>query len=267
MAQMGPQYNQATSGMQPSAEYQKYLDTVKAAQAQYKAAVKAAKQEYKAARKGGAKAATTPTNTSTNTADTSTNTAAAAQEARAPTTEAPTNTQSASTTEAPTNTQPAPTNTQPAPAADTTTTAKGAVTRPAVASTGHYDPYTANKDWTDEEIADQIISGNNIWGNGDERKKNLGTRYKTVQDIINKKLAPAEAPTNTRPSSHRPTGVFTAPEAPAEIPTPQTVIPDPTTVPSENVNPNVLQGIMGRAFDGIKNAVKKAGDYYAETRK
>ena len=264
---MGPQYNQSTSGMQPSAEYQKYLDAVKAAQAQYKAAVKAAKQEYKAARKGGAKAATTPTNTSANTADTSTNTAAAAQEARAPTTEAPTNTQPAPTTEAPTNTQPAPTNTQSASADNTP---KGAVTRPAIASTGHYDPYTANKDWTDEEVADQIISGNNIWGNGDERKKNLGTRYQAVQDIINKKLTPppaTEAPTNAKSSSRRPTGVFTAPEAPAEVPTPQTTIPDPTTVPDETVNPNVLQGIMGRAWSGIRDAAKKAGDYYAETRK
>lgn len=57
---------------------------------------------------------------------------------------------------------------------------------------------------TSEQVADMIISGNNKWGNGADRKKNLladGYDYNAVQAIINQKLnvkpAPAVKPKRT----------------------------------------------------------------------
>lgn len=40
--------------------------------------------------------------------------------------------------------------------------------------------------YTDEELADKVINGE--YGNGDERKKQLGDRYEGVQKIVNHKL-------------------------------------------------------------------------------
>ena len=42
--------------------------------------------------------------------------------------------------------------------------------------------------YTDEQIADQILYGDNIYGDGEERKKALGSRYDAIQAIINRKL-------------------------------------------------------------------------------
>lgn len=41
---------------------------------------------------------------------------------------------------------------------------------------------------TDEQVATEIVSGKGDWGNGDERKKKLGSRYTIIQAIVNKKL-------------------------------------------------------------------------------
>lgn len=45
--------------------------------------------------------------------------------------------------------------------------------------------------YTDEQLADQVLAGK--YGNGDDRKKALGSRYDAVQKIVNKKLEAAKA--------------------------------------------------------------------------
>lgn len=48
---------------------------------------------------------------------------------------------------------------------------------------------------TDEQVADEIIAGKGDWGNGDTRKKKLGTRYDSIQSIVNRKLNKDKKPT------------------------------------------------------------------------
>lgn len=48
--------------------------------------------------------------------------------------------------------------------------------------------------YTDEQLADRVIAGK--YGNGEERKKALGSRYEAVQAIVDKRLAPKETVIN-----------------------------------------------------------------------
>lgn len=48
---------------------------------------------------------------------------------------------------------------------------------------------------TNEQVANEIIAGKGDWGNGDTRKKKLGSRYNSIQSIVNRKLNKDKKPT------------------------------------------------------------------------
>ena len=57
------------------------------------------------------------------------------------------------------------------------------------------------KKYTNEEVANMIIGGQNKWGNGADRKKNLeaeGYNYTAIQTLINQKLAGKTTTTTTK---------------------------------------------------------------------
>lgn len=59
--------------------------------------------------------------------------------------------------------------------------------RPKVWANGTNKPTNPLNQYTDDELAERVLEG--YYGNGNERKKALGSRYEAVQKIVNEKLA------------------------------------------------------------------------------